>query len=253
VAPELKALHEQMIAAERRDLRPLWIAIILTAALMTASTLTTIFVFRTLQKNAVAASQAQCQVSHLTRAALVDEINRNNAPVLIPADASPEFLEALERQNAEREAHREKALKPLRQLSCKEVGNVPAPTPRPLVLPAAPPPVAPPMALRGPMGPQGPPGPMGPAGKNGADGRPGRDGKDGEPGAVVVVPAPSPTPEPSPSPSPTPEPSPEPSPTPEPSPSPSPTASLPGILPPPPTPDPTPPLAPCGIPLLCPP
>jgi hypothetical protein len=169
--------------------------------------------------NATAASKAQCQVSHLTRQAFIDLVNRDNAPMQIPDDATPQLRAYLEKRNADNEAYREKTLAPLRQLSCEEVGDVPAPSPRPIALPPAPAPVPPPIGLRGPEGPMGP---AGKDGRDGADGRPGHDGKEGAPGAVVFVPEPSPSPEPTPSPIPSPEPTPNP-PMNLPPPSPSPT------------------------------
>jgi hypothetical protein len=196
------------LTTERRGISaPAFFGLAITVALMVGFNA---WSYRESQRNAVAASKAQCQVSHLSRGAIVGEINRNNAPVLIPEDASPEFRAELERKNRDNETYREKALEPLRQLSCRELGDVPAPSPQPLVLPPVPLPVPPPIGLRGPAGPSGT---AGKDGKNGIDGRAGHDGKDGAPGAVVIVPAPTPSPTPAPIPDalPLPEPSPTPS------------------------------------------
>jgi hypothetical protein len=204
---------------------PGWPAFFGLAVVTAASLAFNAWSYRSGQANTVAASKAQCQVSHLTRAAFIDQVNRENAPQQIPDDASPEFRAYLERQNEENEAYREKVLGPLRQLSCREVGEVPAPSPQPINLPPVPSPVPPPMGAQGPQGPVGPMGPqgvqgvkgdkgdtvMGPPGPPGETviGPQGPEGSQGPPG-IVVVPPPEPMPpmvplppEPTPSPGPT--------------------------------------------------
>jgi hypothetical protein len=180
--------------------------------------------YRTGQANAVAASKAQCTVSHISRDAFVILTNEVKAPILIPTDATPELRTQLEKLNKDNERFRENVLKPLRQLECPQLGHEPAPSPQPVALPPPPSPVSPPMGLRGPQGPQGLPG------EKGDDGRPGRDGKDGAPGAVLT-PAPSLEPIPSPAPSLEPIPSLQPSPSSPPEDLPEPLEPLPEPLP----------------------
>jgi hypothetical protein len=196
VAERIDALTTTRSGVPWRAFFALAIAIALVVAFNTWS-------YKKTQRNTVAASKAQCLVAHLSRAALINLINRDNAPIQIPNDISPEFRAALEKKNQENEDYRKKAIEPLRQLNCRKVGDVPAPSPQPPILPPAPKPVPASVGLRGLPG------------KNGADGKPGRDGKDGKngrdgkDGAIVVVPiSPSPSPEPFPSISPSPEPSP---------------------------------------------